>query len=320
MNKSIGGGRRPDRAGRGLVRATGQHPRAEVTMMDRGTGRRTADPMATKARIASDRRSSPTSRPLEHVKEATGRRGFRHRLRRDRKPRARWKAPSATSRTAGTLVLVSIITENITFSDPEFHKREMTVLGSRNALRADFERVIAAVENSSVPWRPSLSHRTTLHPARSADLAALDHGKAGTGKGTGGDWMTRDGHRIRTRRPFEGEKDIVTLRRTCGPSGHPVASGMEKISYAGYRFPPEIIPRELHRRDGHTRHDAQASRFSAGHARRYDQGLWCANAGDRHHKALGNLTRMSAVRTAFQISGAVLSWIRKLAEPELTLF
>ena len=34
---------------------------------------------------------------------------------------------------------------------------------------------------------------------------------------------------------------IVTPRRTCGPSGHPVASGMEKISYAGYRFPPEII-------------------------------------------------------------------------------
>ena len=26
---------------------------------------------------------------------------------------------------------------------------------------------------------------------------------------------------------------IVTPRRTCGPSGHPVASGMEKISYAG---------------------------------------------------------------------------------------
>ena len=38
---------------------------------------------------------------------------------------------------------------------------------------------------------------------------------------------------------------IVTPRRTCGPSGHPVASGMEKISYAGYRFPPEIIDRAI---------------------------------------------------------------------------
>src|ERR1700723_3374898 len=34
---------------------------------------------------------------------------------------------------------------------------------------------------------------------------------------------------------------IVTPRRTCGPPGHPVASGMEKISYAGYRFPAEVI-------------------------------------------------------------------------------
>ena len=38
---------------------------------------------------------------------------------------------------------------------------------------------------------------------------------------------------------------IVTPRRTCGPSGHPVASGMEKISYAGYRFPPEIIDQAI---------------------------------------------------------------------------
>ena len=47
---------------------------------------------------------------------------------------------------------------------------------------------------------------------------------------------------------FGGRKDtdgIVTPRRTCGPCGHPVASGMEKISYAGYRFPPEIIDQAI---------------------------------------------------------------------------
>ena len=38
---------------------------------------------------------------------------------------------------------------------------------------------------------------------------------------------------------------IVTPRRTCGPSDDPIASGMEKISYAGYRFPPEIIDRAI---------------------------------------------------------------------------
>lgn len=62
----------------------------------------------------------------------------------------------------GTLVLVSIVTENITFSDPEFHKREMTLMGSRNATRADFERVIAAIESGRVPLPKLLTHRTSL--------------------------------------------------------------------------------------------------------------------------------------------------------------
>jgi 2-desacetyl-2-hydroxyethyl bacteriochlorophyllide A dehydrogenase len=62
----------------------------------------------------------------------------------------------------GTLVLVSIVTDNITFSDPEFHKREMTVMGSRNATRADFERVIAAIESGRVPLQRLITHRTSL--------------------------------------------------------------------------------------------------------------------------------------------------------------
>ena len=65
----------------------------------------------------------------------------------------------------GTLVLVSIVTDNITFSDPEFHKREMTVMGSRNATRADFERVIAAIESGRVPLPRLISHRTSLADA-----------------------------------------------------------------------------------------------------------------------------------------------------------
>jgi transposase-like protein len=34
---------------------------------------------------------------------------------------------------------------------------------------------------------------------------------------------------------------VDTPPRTCGRSGGPVAKGMKKISYGGYRFPPEII-------------------------------------------------------------------------------
>ena len=62
----------------------------------------------------------------------------------------------------GTLVLVSVVNESITFSDPEFHKREMTVMGSRNATRADFARVIGAIEQGKVPLDRLLTHRTSL--------------------------------------------------------------------------------------------------------------------------------------------------------------
>jgi 2-desacetyl-2-hydroxyethyl bacteriochlorophyllide A dehydrogenase len=65
----------------------------------------------------------------------------------------------------GTLVLVSIVSDNITFSDPEFHKREMTVMGSRNATHADFERVIGAIESGRVPLAKLITHRTSLSGA-----------------------------------------------------------------------------------------------------------------------------------------------------------
>ena len=38
----------------------------------------------------------------------------------------------------------------------------MTVLGSRNALRADFERVMTAIEERRVPLQRLLTHRTSL--------------------------------------------------------------------------------------------------------------------------------------------------------------
>ena len=34
-------------------------------------------------------------------------------------------------------------------------------------------------------------------------------------------------------------------RRACGPTGGPIAKRMQKISYAGYRFPPEIIQQSI---------------------------------------------------------------------------
>ena len=63
---------------------------------------------------------------------------------------------------AGSYVLVSIVNSTIGFSDPEFHRREMTLLGSRNATVADFERVIAAMRAGLVPTQALNTHRVSL--------------------------------------------------------------------------------------------------------------------------------------------------------------
>ncbi|MEO5756860.1 MAG: zinc-binding alcohol dehydrogenase family protein [Mesorhizobium sp.] len=79
---------------------------------------------------------------------------------------------------AGTLVLVSVVKDDISFSDPEFHKREMTLIGSRNALRADFDHVAASIREGAVPLAKLVTHRTTLADTPS-DLARWAHEKSG---------------------------------------------------------------------------------------------------------------------------------------------
>lgn len=65
----------------------------------------------------------------------------------------------------GRYVLVSVVKGSITFADPDFHRREMTLLGSRNATNADFERVIAAMRGGDVPLDRLITHRTSLEGA-----------------------------------------------------------------------------------------------------------------------------------------------------------
>ena len=62
----------------------------------------------------------------------------------------------------GRYVLVSIVQGTIAFSDPEFHKREATLLGSRNATMEDFETVLAAMRAGRVPDAALATHRLRL--------------------------------------------------------------------------------------------------------------------------------------------------------------
>jgi len=78
----------------------------------------------------------------------------------------------------GSYVLISVVKDRITFADPEFHKREMTLIGSRNALKADFEHVMASIRAGKVPLDALATHETTLEGAVE-DLPRWAHAKDG---------------------------------------------------------------------------------------------------------------------------------------------
>ena len=61
---------------------------------------------------------------------------------------------------AGRLVFVGITTEEVHFRHPVFHRCEGTLLCSRNALSADFTRIIQLIEDGRIDTAPWITHRT----------------------------------------------------------------------------------------------------------------------------------------------------------------
>lgn len=59
----------------------------------------------------------------------------------------------------GTLVYVGLVKADISFNDPEFHKREMTLLGSRNATKQDFDTVMEAIRSGGLDVESYITHR-----------------------------------------------------------------------------------------------------------------------------------------------------------------
>jgi alcohol dehydrogenase len=62
----------------------------------------------------------------------------------------------------GKLVYVGITTDEVRFGHPLMHRREMTLLASRNALSADFDRIIEHIEEGRIDTRPWITHRTSF--------------------------------------------------------------------------------------------------------------------------------------------------------------
>lgn len=59
----------------------------------------------------------------------------------------------------GRYVLIGLQKEDISFSHPEFHKREGTLMSSRNATRQDFEDVIANMKKGEIHPTTYITHR-----------------------------------------------------------------------------------------------------------------------------------------------------------------
>lgn len=62
----------------------------------------------------------------------------------------------------GRLVFVGLFQGDVTFNDPNFHRRELTIMASRNALPGTFREVIRLVEERKVDTRPWITHRLGL--------------------------------------------------------------------------------------------------------------------------------------------------------------
>src|SRR6188508_2579319 len=60
---------------------------------------------------------------------------------------------------AGRLVWVGITQDQLGFTQPLMHRREMTVLASRNALSPEFTRIIRLIEGGMLDTRPWITHR-----------------------------------------------------------------------------------------------------------------------------------------------------------------
>jgi 2-desacetyl-2-hydroxyethyl bacteriochlorophyllide A dehydrogenase len=59
----------------------------------------------------------------------------------------------------GRLVFVGLVQADLTFHDPEMHRRELTLLRSRNAAGADFAWAIRSLEEGRIDLTPWITHR-----------------------------------------------------------------------------------------------------------------------------------------------------------------
>ena len=74
----------------------------------------------------------------------------------------------------GRYVLVGLQREAFCFSHPEFHKREATLMSSRNATRQDFEHVIRTIKAGLISPLQYITHRVQFDAVKDTFETWLD--------------------------------------------------------------------------------------------------------------------------------------------------
>jgi 2-desacetyl-2-hydroxyethyl bacteriochlorophyllide A dehydrogenase len=74
----------------------------------------------------------------------------------------------------GRLIFVGLFQGDVSFHDPDFHRRELTLFSSRNSTSADFRRIIGYLETGQIRLEPWITHRATADTLLDAFPSWLD--------------------------------------------------------------------------------------------------------------------------------------------------
>jgi 2-desacetyl-2-hydroxyethyl bacteriochlorophyllide A dehydrogenase len=65
----------------------------------------------------------------------------------------------------GRMIFIGLFQGEVTFNDPNFHRRELTLMASRNAQPEDFTRIIRLIEAGRIDTTPWITHRASFEDA-----------------------------------------------------------------------------------------------------------------------------------------------------------
>lgn len=59
----------------------------------------------------------------------------------------------------GKIIFVGLFQGEVVFNDPNFHRRQLNLMASRNAMPEDFKKIISLLETKQINTDPWISHR-----------------------------------------------------------------------------------------------------------------------------------------------------------------